>query len=330
MINWGIIGLGNMANIFAESIKELDGCKIKGIASLNKLKLAVFSKKFNIDQKYRFNSYNELINCDEIDALYISTLNNTHHDLIIKSIDSNKNILCEKPITINSEEIETVYKKIKDSKIIFLEAIAYRSHPISKTIIEILSNNKLGKLEKIIANFGFDTKRINPNSRLYNKDYGGGAILDVGCYPLSIINLVNKAQNIKSKFFFSDVEGNICKTGVDDQSTAIIKFENGITAEIEVGIRKKLQNHLIIKTSKGEVKIPDIWLPSKKTYIDIKSEGHFYKKFINCEYSIYAQQIYFFNSLIKKTRKITDLQYLSLDDSKQIAELSLEWRKRLY
>ena len=110
--------------------------------------------------------------------------------------------MCEKPITINSEEIETVYKKVKDSKIIFLEAIAYRSHPISKTIIEILLNNKLGKLEKIIANFGFDTKRINPNSRLYNKDYGGGAILDVGCYPLSILNLLNKAQDIKSKFFF--------------------------------------------------------------------------------------------------------------------------------
>ena len=79
------------------------------------------STKYNIDKKYRFNSYDELINSDEIDAVYIATLNNTHKDLIIKSIDAKKNILCEKPITINDQEIKDVYKKVKDSKIFFRE-----------------------------------------------------------------------------------------------------------------------------------------------------------------------------------------------------------------
>ena len=161
MINWGIIGLGNIAHTFAEAIKEISACKLKGIASLNKSKLTTFGEKYNIDQKYRFNSYDELINSDEIDAVYIATLNNTHKDLIIKSIDARKNILCEKPITINDQEIKDVYKKVKDSKIFFLEAIAYRSHPISKAIFEILSNDNFGKIENIITSFGFDTKRIN-------------------------------------------------------------------------------------------------------------------------------------------------------------------------
>ncbi len=330
MINWGIIGLGNMANTFAKSIKELNDCKIKGIASLNKSKLTTFAKKFNVDQKYSFNSYDELIKCDEINAIYIATLNNTHKDLIIKSVNNNKNILCEKPITITQDEINTVNKKIENSKIIFLEAIAYRSHPISKALFEILSNEKLGKIEKIFVSFGFDTKRVNLNSRLYNKDFGGGAILDVGCYPLSIINLINKTQPVKSKFELLDVKGNICETGVDDKAAANIIFSNGITAEIEVAVRKKLNNHLNIKTTKGEIKIPEIWLPSKKTYIDVKAEDHFYKKFINCDFSVYAQQINFFNSLIKNPNKMIDSSGLSLEDSKEIAELSLEWRKKLY
>ena len=113
MINWGIIGLGNIANAFAEAIREISDCKLKGIASLNKSKLTTFGEKYNIDQKYRFNSYDELINSDEIDTVYIATLNNTHKDLIIKSIDARKNILCEKPITINDQEIKDVYKKAK-------------------------------------------------------------------------------------------------------------------------------------------------------------------------------------------------------------------------
>ena len=330
MIHWGIIGLGNMANIFAQSINEINNCKVKAIASLNRSKSEVFSKKFNIDKKYVFNSYEELIQCEEINAVYIATLNNTHKNLITKSAENNKNILCEKPITITDDEIETVYKKIKDSKIIFLEAIAYRSHPITKTLVEILSNEKLGKVEKIFASFGFNTKRINPNSRLYKKELGGGAILDVGCYPLSALNLINKIQANKSKIMISNVSGNICETGVDDQSFANVELNNGIVAEIEVGIRKKLKNCLIIRTSNGEIKIPEIWLPNKKSYIDIRIGDHFYKKFINCDFSVYGQQINFFNSLIKNTNKIIDSYGLSLEDSKEIAKLSLEWRKKLY
>ena len=330
MINWGIIGLGNIAHTFAEAIKEISACKLKGIASLNKSKLTTFGEKYNIDQKYRFNSYDELINSDEIDAVYIATLNNTHKDLIIKSIDARKNILCEKPITINDQEIKDVYKKVKDSKIFFLEAIAYRSHPISKAIFEILSNDNFGKIENIITSFGFDTKRIKPESRLYNKMLGGGAILDVGCYPLSIVNLIKKTRNENSKIIFLDVKGNICKTGVDDYSFAKLKFSKDSYAEIEIAIRKKLENSLYIKTTYGELKIPNLWLPNKKVYIDVKLRDHFYKQFITCDYTVYAQQINFFNSMIKNNEKPTDFPYLSLEDSKEIAELSLEWRKRLY
>ena len=330
MINWGIIGLGNIANAFAEAIKEISDCQLKGIASLNKSKLGIFGEKYNIDKKYRFNSYDELINCDEVDVIYIATLNNTHKDLIIKSVEAKKNILCEKPITINNQEIQDVYKKVKESKIFFLEAIAYRSHPISKAIFEILSNKNFGKIEKVITSFGFDTKRIKPDSRLYNKKLGGGAILDVGCYPLSILNLIKKTQNESIKINFLDVKGNICKTGVDDYSFANLKFSNDIHAEIEIGIRKTLQNFLYIKTNHGEIKIPKLWLPNKKTHIDVKLKDHFYKQFVACDHTVYAQQINFFNFMIKNNVKTTDFPYLSLEDSKEIAELSLEWRKRLY
>jgi predicted dehydrogenase len=330
MIRWGIIGLGNMANNFAKSIKEIESCELKAVSSLNKNRLNEFSNNYQVDNKYKFNSYLELINCDEIDAIYISTLNNTHANLIIDSINKNKNVLCEKPITISRDELKTVVNKINNSDVSFLEAIAYRSHPLTKIIEEILKNTKIGKIRKIITNFGFDTKRINPKSRLYNKSLGGGAILDIGCYPLSAINLIKNIIDYKEKITFKEVKGNVCETGVDDYSLAHLKLGNDIKAVIEVGIRKKLKNQIHIITTDGEILIPESWLPNKKTYIEVKMKDHCYKKFINCKYSVYANQIHFFNYMIKNKTKTPKSPYLSINDSQEIAELSLEWRKKLH
>ena len=117
MIRWGIVGLGNMANHFANASKEIENVELKAIASFSKSKLNNFSEKFNIDKKYSFKSYDELINCDEIDALYIATLNNSHLELILKAAEAKKNILCEKPIGLNHNEAKDAYKAIIENKL---------------------------------------------------------------------------------------------------------------------------------------------------------------------------------------------------------------------
>jgi len=330
MINWGIIGLGNMANVFATSIKELNNCKLKFVSSLNNSKLKSFGDKYDIENTNRFNSYEELLKNDEVDAVYISTINNTHAELIIKAIEKKKNILCEKPMTINKDELEKITKKLNDSNIFFLEAIAYRAHPLTKNIVDLLIDERNGKIQTIEANFGFNTKRINPNSRLFNKKFGGGAILDVGCYPISFLNLVNNINKKDNKISINEVNGNICETGVDDYTFAKLDLANNIKAKIGVGIRKSLNNEIIIKTTQGVIKIPDPWLPAQKTYIEVKIKNQYYKKFINCELSVYANQINFFNLMITKKIKNSVFPFLSIQDSIQIANVSLEWRQKLY
>ena len=327
MINWGIIGLGKMANVFATSIKELNNCKLKFISSLNSSKLKSFGDKHDIKNINRFNSYEELLKKDEVDAVYISTINNTHAELIVKAAENKKNILCEKPMSISKDELEKITKKLSDSNIIFLEAIAYRTHPLTKNIVDLLLDKGNGKIQTIEANFGFDTKKINPNSRLFNKEFGGGAILDIGCYPISFLNLVNNINKKNNKISISEVSGNICKTGVDDYSYAKLDLANNIKAKIGVGIRKNLNNEVIIKTTLGVIKIPEPWLPPQKTYIEVKIKDQYYKKFINCEFSVYANQINFFNSMITKKIKNPAFPFLSIQDSIQIANVSLGWRK---
>ena len=128
MIKWGIVGLGNMANVFANAINEVDNSELSSIASRSNHKLNTFQKSFNIKEKNKFNDYKDLIDSKEIDAVYIATLNNTHVDLILECAKNNKKILCEKPIGLNLDQASYAQESIKKNNILFYEAIAYRSH----------------------------------------------------------------------------------------------------------------------------------------------------------------------------------------------------------
>ena len=119
IIKWGIVGLGNMANIFARSISEVQNAKLVCVASKSKNKLEIFAKNFNIKSFNKFTNYSELIKSKEIDAVYISTLNNTHVDLILECIKNNKKILCEKPIGMNVKQAKIVFEAIKNNKTSF-------------------------------------------------------------------------------------------------------------------------------------------------------------------------------------------------------------------
>ena len=104
MIRWGILGLGNMGNHFSNSAKEVKNIKINGIASLSENKLKNFREKFSIPKENCFSSYDELINSDLVDAVYISTVNNTHFELISKCAKSKKHIMVEKPLTLTTKD----------------------------------------------------------------------------------------------------------------------------------------------------------------------------------------------------------------------------------
>ena len=216
MINWGVIGAGNMGRIFAESIKEVDNANLVAVASLNTERLDSFGDDFKIQEKLRFNNYESICRINEVDAIYISTLNNTHFDLIKVCAKNKKNILCEKPFCLNLREALEIEKIIKDANVKFFEAIAYLSHPQTDLILDIVNKGEIGEIKSIESSFGFKIKKIKPESRLFNKKLGGGAILDIGCYPVSFISLFTRDKN-KTKL--QNIKGEICHTNHLDNST---------------------------------------------------------------------------------------------------------------
>jgi len=288
MIKWGVIGAGHMGKVFADAIKEVDNAELVAISSKDSKNLKIFGREFNIHNELMFNSYEEICRCKKVDAIYISTLNNTHLDLIALSAQNKKNILCEKPFCLDLSEAKEIEKILIENKVMFFEAIAYLSHPQTDQIFDLINNGEIGEIESIESSFGFKVRKIDPKSRLFNKELGGGAILDVGCYPLSFISLFDKKEN---EIKFKNIQGKICYTNVDIDTSADLLVNNRIKCKIKISLNKYFKNNSIINGTKGRIVVNSPWLPSKKVFLEVFSKERYYKTFINSNLSVYANQI---------------------------------------
>ena len=313
MISWGIIGLGRMGRQYVDCFKiKSDLFRLSGISS---------KTSSNIKELNFYNSYEDLIKVKEIDAIYISTLNNTHRDLVILANNYNKKILCEKPLGINFSEVNELHSLLKKKEEIFLEAIAYRAHPIIPTIFEILNDREIGQLKKIESNFGFKVRKIKKESRLFNKEVGGGAILDLGCYPLSFFNLFDKKNDIK--VIRSNFE--LCETDVDIDGEISLKINNQIDAIGKVSLRENLDNKCRIYCENAIITIPSPWLPTNKTFIEIETKSRYFKRLISSDKNVYqhlleASSIFF----SKKNEKSKFL--VGIDESLKISKIIDLWK----
>ncbi len=153
-INWGIVGLGNIAKSFASGFINSKNSNLLAIASRSRLKLENFKNHYKIEEKYSFDNYEDLLNCPDIDIVYISLPNSFHYKIIKEAIKSNKNILVEKPATQNFSEILEISNLLIKKKLFFGEGFMYRFHPQIKLILNCINNNEVGELISMDTSFG--------------------------------------------------------------------------------------------------------------------------------------------------------------------------------
>ena len=325
-VNWGIIGLGTIAFKFAEAFKFLDKAKLLAIASKDSNKLKKFQKEFNIDDNYCFNNYKNLLKNNNIDIIYIALPTLFHHKWISKCLEKGKKVLVEKPVTMNSLEIIDIKKKYFDEEIFLSEAFMYMYHPQIKKTVELINEGEIGKLISMESNFGIDIitkknffgfkkkKKLNPENRIFNKKLGGGAILDLGCYPVSFSTLI--ASQI-SKINYDEVEVfNIKKeigpTDVDLDSYMELHFENNFNSKISASFAKNIGKKSKIIGTKGELYIKDTWL-ADPAIISIKNDNIKEVK-ISSNQNIYSYEIDAMSQCILDDKKKTDFPGSTIDD----------------
>ena len=264
-IKWGIIGPGNIANNFADGLTNSYSGQLVSIASKSEERRKNFGDKYNIHSDFRFDSYEDIINSEHIDAIYISTPHNLHAEWTIKAAGKGKHVLCEKPGAVNLNEGKKIIEAVKEAGVFYMEGFMYRCHPQIPKLLEIIKNKTIGEIESIETSFGYDTGKTIPESRIFNKELTGGAILDVGLYPISFSRLISGVAT-GEKFLepnFINAEGRIGDTGVDEVAHANLEFKNGIKAKVSTAIRESMKNNAIILGSEGTIELPDPWMPGR-------------------------------------------------------------------
>ncbi|MBI04524.1 MAG: hypothetical protein CMI96_01755 [Pelagibacteraceae bacterium] len=264
-VRWGIIGPGNIANNFADGLISSYSGQLIAIASNNDDRRNSFGDKYSINEDFRFNSYDQIVNSEHIDAIYISTPHTLHAEWSIKAAGKGKHVLCEKPGAVNFKEGQKVIDAVDKAGVFYMEGFMYRCHPQIPKLLELIKSKIIGNVVSIESSFGFDVGKTVPNSRLFKKDLAGGGILDVGLYPISFSRLVAGVASGK-KFLepnFLSVDAKIGETGVDEIAYANIKFKNEIKAKVSCAIRENMKNNSIIIGTDGIIELPDPWLPGK-------------------------------------------------------------------
>jgi len=340
-VKWGIIGLGNIALKFSEGFQYTKNAKLFAISSRNKNKLQAFKNKFQIDDNYCFTNYNSLLECKDLDIIYIALPHSLHYEWVMKSIEKEKNILVEKPATVNFFQMEKIKNNLKNKNIFFSEAFMYRYHPQISKVVDLLKNDVIGNLVSMESLFGFDSlgrkrifgiklnklkKKPNRNNRLYNKELGGGAILDLGCYPVSfsilIASLISKFDFIKTKVLNKKKE--IGPTGVDMNSFAELYFENNFKSTVGASLTQNLGKKTKIIGTKGELVLNDTWSPSNPSLIQINGEN---KKIIEveCHNNVYTYEIEALSKCILENKKEPDFPGMTINKTLENMKILDKW-----
>jgi len=324
-VNWGIIGLGAIATQFAKGFKNLNNSNLLAIASNNKEKLDKFKKDLNLNSDYCFNNYEALLENKEIDIIYIALPTSFHKEWIIRCIDRGKRVLVEKPATMNASEIEEIEKRYSKENIFLNEAFMYMYHPQIVKVIELINQGEIGELISMKSNFGMNIltkrnffgfkkiKKLNKENRIFNKELGGGVILDIGCYPVSLSTLVaSQISRIDyNKVKVVNIEKYMRPNEVEIDASMELVFENNFRSNVSASFTKKLGSKTNILGKKGEIVIENTWL--NPLTITIKKEQ---AKIINFDsnLNLFSYEIEALSKCIIENKVKPDFPNLKIDD----------------
>ncbi|MBN7575577.1 MULTISPECIES: Gfo/Idh/MocA family protein [Clostridium] len=270
-INWAILGPGTIAADFAKAINEVNG-KIYAVGSRNIEKARDFANKYNIEKAY--GDYDEMLKDDNIDVVYIATPHCNHYEYIIKSLNNNKNVFCEKAITVNGKQLKEIVDLANEKKLIVAEAMTIYHMPLYKKLRKIVDDGKLGKIKMIQVNFG-SLKEYDVTNRFFSPDLAGGALLDIGTYALSFTRYFLSSQPEEILTTVKKFE-----TGVDEQSGIILKNSDDEMAVISLTMRAKQPKRGIVCGELGYITVENFPRADKATItypdgsVEIIEEGH--------------------------------------------------------
>lgn len=244
---WGFVGAGNMAQTMADDLLLTEGSKITAVVAKTEKSASKFAKLFDVPKMYA--EVGELVEDPQLDIVYISTPHPLHYPFAKMAIQAGKAVLLEKPFTLNARQAQDLSRLAKDNNVFLMEAMWVRYLPVIKKLRTLLEDDVIGEIQFLRSAFHIQLD-FDPHNRWYNPALGGGALLDLGIYPISFASMIFKSQpgEIASLAKIGD-------SGVDENFGAVFQYPHGNMAMVSAALDGNHDQDTMIFGTKGKIRV---------------------------------------------------------------------------
>jgi predicted dehydrogenase len=244
-VRWGILGTGKIAKAFATALKDTPDAQLAGVGSRNQDSAEWFTREFG---GTAYGSYEDLVRAGDVDLVYVGTPHPVHYENVRMALDAGKGVLCEKAFTVNRQQAEELVRFAREKNLFLMEAMWTRFLPALAEVRRIVDSGEIGTVRQLHADLGFKAD-VGPEHRLLNPALGGGALLDMGVYVLSIaMALLGPVDSVLAQADFGP-------TGVDEQTGILLRHRGGGMSVCSCSLRARLPSELTIAGERGHVRM---------------------------------------------------------------------------
>ena len=277
----------------ARSVPEV---QILAIAARDPKRAQAFARKHKIRRVHQ--TYSDVLADPDIDAIYNPLPNSLHAEWTIRALKAGKHVLCEKPFASNAREAEEMAKTARETGLVLSEAFAYRYHPLTARVKQIIGSGELGEIQHIEAQFCFLLP--SPNNIRFKYELAGGALMDCGCYPVSLIRYLAEAEPNVDR-----AQARLISPQVDHKMSADLSFADGRTAHLVCDLLspRLFRSLLRVKGDIGKLSVFNPYHPHWFNWLSVRGQNGSYSGHVRGE-NVYVLQLRAFIKAIRGEMKL--------------------------
>ena len=262
-VKWGILGTGKIAKRFMQAAFYVSDAQVVAVGSREQHTADQFGAQYGVPKRY--GSYDALLRDPEVEIVYVATPHALHAENTLAALQAGKHVLCEKPFTVNAQQAEAVIQAARASGKFVMEGMWTRCFPVVREIVRRIQAGELGEIRYLQADFGF-RPAFDSVSRLFAPELGGGALLDVGVYPVALAFLVLGAPaQIVS-------HATLGATGVDELCSVLFRYDNGAQAVLSASLQVEMPKQANICGTLARIHMPAPWWKPSEAYL-VRNDG---------------------------------------------------------
>ncbi|MFI5755533.1 Gfo/Idh/MocA family protein [Streptomyces sp. NPDC051569] len=253
-VRWGVLATGGIAERFTTDVLGVPGAEVVAVASRSDASARNFADRFGIERAY--GDWAGLVADEEVDVIYVATPHSAHRAAAGLALAAGKPVLCEKPFTLNTREAEELVSLARKRNVFLMEAMWTYCNPLLLRMVDMIKDGVIGEIHTIHADFGI-VGPTDPEHRLRNPDLGGGALLDLGVYPVAFAQrLLGEPDRVLADALLSP-------EGVDLNTGVLLGWESGAQALLSCSVTARSAQDASVIGTKGRFEVPGLYDPQR-------------------------------------------------------------------